>query len=137
MNEQPEPREEWDLAAVAQAEQIEPKPWYLSRSLIGVLVVAAAQLARLAGWDVDTQALTDALVDLITLIGLVLAYVGRVKATRPISRKQVLPGVRLPGPDVDIVKLRKPVPSETEHSAERNEGHRSGADEARDTWLGH
>ncbi len=72
---------------------IQPKPWWQSRALIGAAVIAAAQGFRLAGWEVDTQATTEAIVSGLTLLGAALAWWGRVRATQPISRHQIAPGI--------------------------------------------
>ncbi len=69
-----------------------PKPWWQSRAIIGALVIVAAQGLRLTGWEIDTEALTDALLNALTLVGAALAWWGRVQATRPISRR-VAPGL--------------------------------------------
>lgn len=69
-----------------------PKPWWHSRAIIGALVVVATQGLRFTGWEIDTEALTDALISALTLVGAALAWWGRVQATRPISRR-VAPGV--------------------------------------------
>lgn len=69
-----------------------PKAWWQSRAIIGALVIVAAQGLRLTGWEIDTEALTDALLNALTLVGAALAWWGRVQATRPISRR-VAPGL--------------------------------------------
>ncbi|MBK8638047.1 MAG: hypothetical protein IPN92_07055 [Chromatiaceae bacterium] len=69
-----------------------PKAWWQSRAIIGALVVVAAQGLRLTGWEIDTEALTDALLNALSLLGAALAWWGRVQATRPISRR-VAPGL--------------------------------------------
>lgn len=69
-----------------------PKPWWQSRAIIGALVIVAAQGLRLTGWEIDTEALTDALLNALILVGAALAWWGRVQATRPISRR-VAPGL--------------------------------------------
>jgi hypothetical protein len=45
------------------------KPWWHSRAIIGALVVVAAQGLRFTGWEIDTEALTDALISALTLVG--------------------------------------------------------------------
>ncbi len=68
------------------------KPWWLSRAIVGAIIVFLAQIARLAGLEIDSAALTDVVLDAVTILGAALAWWGRVKATRPISRR-VAPGV--------------------------------------------
>jgi len=70
-----------------------PKPWWASKTIIGAIVVIAAQGARLAGWEVDTSALTNEVLTAVSLLGGALAWWGRVKAERPISRRRIAPGV--------------------------------------------
>lgn len=70
------------------------KPWWQSRAIWGALIVFIAQLARLVEIDVDVEGMTDAALSIATLVGAVLAWYGRLQATRPVSRTQVLPGVR-------------------------------------------
>jgi hypothetical protein len=94
-------RSEWDLAAVIAAEVGKPKPWYLSRTLIGLLVLLASQAAKGAGLEIESEALTDAIVTGLDLLGAGLVWWGRVAATRPISRRAVLPGVVLGGGAAD------------------------------------
>jgi len=81
-----------------------PKPWWQSRAIIGAVVVVVAQGVRLAGWEVDSQATTDAITSGLTVIGAALAWWGRVKATKPISRRRVAPGI---GRDDPIVRPSK------------------------------
>jgi hypothetical protein len=75
---------------------INEKPWWQSRAIIGAIVVVAAQAARLAGFETDTALVTELVIDGATIAGAALAWVGRVRAERPISRKQIAPGIRLP-----------------------------------------
>lgn len=89
-------------AATAPALEPVTKPWWQSRAIIGALVIVAAQGLRLTGLEINTEALTDAIVSALTLLGAALAWWGRVQASQPISRR-VAPGVgsddplRLPG----------------------------------------
>ncbi len=100
----PDARDDWDLAAVIAAELGKPKPWWQSRGMWGAFMVLVAQVARGFGLEIDSAALTDAVLSGITLLGLGLAWWGRVKATRPISLRDVAPGLHLgaadaPAPD--------------------------------------
>lgn len=85
----------WDLGEVIAAELGKPKPWWQSRTLVGALMVMVAQVAKLAGLEVDSAAVTDAVLSGITLLGAALAWWGRVKASRPISRRALAPGLRV------------------------------------------
>lgn len=70
-------------------ELLDPKPWYRSKTIVGLIVAALAKLAEQVapGWSVDTAALTDLVLELIQYGGLVLAWYGRVVAERPIRRR--------------------------------------------------
>lgn len=70
------------------------KPWWQSRTIWGALIVLIAQLARLVEIDVDVESLTDAALSVATLIGALLAWWGRLQAAQPVSRVQMLPGIR-------------------------------------------
>lgn len=66
---------------------IEPspaKPWWQSRTILGALVVMLAQVARLAGLEIDSAALTDVLLGLAELAGAALTLYGRLRATQPV-----------------------------------------------------
>jgi hypothetical protein len=88
----------WDLGEIIAAELGKPKPWWQSRGMWGALMVLVAQGAQMAGLEIDSAALTDAVLSGITLLGAVLAWWGRVKATRPISRRDVAPGLSVGAP---------------------------------------
>jgi hypothetical protein len=75
----------------------EPKPWWQSRAIIGSLITAAASLAALAGYALDVPATTELVLGLAGLVGSALAWWGRVRASRPISKTQVAPGLTLGG----------------------------------------
>jgi len=68
------------------------KPWYLSKTVWGALIVIAATLLRLTGYDVseaDLQTIVDPVINVIsntmTAIGAVMALVGRFKANKQIK----------------------------------------------------
>jgi hypothetical protein len=75
----------------------DPKPWWQSRAIIGSLITAAASLAALAGYALDVPATTELVLGLAGLVGSALTWWGRVRASRPISRTQVAPGLTLGG----------------------------------------
>ena len=68
---------------------IEEKPWWQSRTIIGALVVVLAQALRISGYEVDSAALTQLILDSMSLLGAALAMWGRVKANAPISKRVV------------------------------------------------
>lgn len=75
-------------------QQTDEKPWWQSRTIWGSIIVVVAQLGRLVEIDVDVEGLTDAVLSIATLLGAVMAWWGRMQAAQPVSRAQVLPGVR-------------------------------------------
>jgi hypothetical protein len=70
-------------------------PWWQSRAIWGSLVTVFASLAAMVGWTVDIEATVELIMVALTLAGGVASWWGRVQATRPISKTQVLPGVTL------------------------------------------
>lgn len=73
-----------------------PKPWYLSRAVIGILVSVIAVITERMGWIVDADTLTTLAVQIAEVAGLALALVGTVRRRAPIDASLVAPGVRLP-----------------------------------------
>lgn len=65
------------------------KPWWLSRTIVGVVGVVI--VSALGGRNVDASAITDFLMQAIELGFMALAIWGRIRADRPIAP------VRLPG----------------------------------------
>ena len=72
------------------------KPWYLSRSVIGILVSLIAVIAERLGWTVNANELTSLLVQLAEVGGLALAFVGTVRRRATIDSSLVAPGLRYP-----------------------------------------
>lgn len=73
----------------------EQKPWWQSRTFWGLAVSAAAQIAGRFGYELDANLATEIALDLASLAGLAFAWLGRVRATRLISRTRVAPGIDL------------------------------------------
>jgi hypothetical protein len=73
----------------------EPKPWWTSRGVIGSVVTVASSLAALAGWSIDQGSTTELALGLVSLAGGAMAWWGRARAVRPISKRAVLPGLTL------------------------------------------
>lgn len=71
------------------------KPWYLSRSVVGILVSMAALAANFWGWEIDVEEAT-------TLAfgagGLLVALVGTLRRRAPIDGSAIAPGVRYQRP---------------------------------------
>jgi peptidoglycan hydrolase-like protein with peptidoglycan-binding domain len=92
-----------------------PKPWYLSRSIIGLLATIAAGLLGRSGYLVDAGELTNVLLQIVEAGGLVLAFVGTVRRRVPIDNGAAAPGLRLPS-------RANPVPAEREADSEHLRG---------------
>lgn len=68
----------------------ETKPWYQSRAIIGALVAILAGLLGLFGIDlsdIDQAELTTLAMNLFAIGGGLLAFYGRVKATKQVRFK--------------------------------------------------
>lgn len=63
---------------------MDPKPWFLSKTVIGGIVAIAAGLARAAGMEVDDASLGGVLEGAAAIVGGALSIYGRIKAERPI-----------------------------------------------------
>lgn len=76
---------------------VEPpeKPWWQSRTIIGTLVSSAAIIAGVIGFELDADQVTELAVAGAALAGNILAWYGRVKASKVINTRKVLPGVTL------------------------------------------
>lgn len=122
-----------DIGQILQQIATEPKPWWRSRTIIGLLVVVIAQIIRAAGhYEVDTAALADAVSAGLDIVGLALAWWGRVAASRPISRA-VLPGVG--DPDRAVVHDVQPAPQAAAGPGQRIAGGAvGGRDDPRGIW---
>ena len=65
------------------------KPWYLSATLLGIVASGAALFAGRYGLELDRDELTALLLQGVELGGLVVAFVGRVRATAAIDPRPV------------------------------------------------
>lgn len=77
------------------------KPWWASRTVLGLLATVLAGLANRAGWEISNDQITPILLHAVELGGLALAAWGTVRRSAPIDPTLVarLPGgraVRLP-----------------------------------------
>lgn len=84
-----------------------PKPWYLSRSILGILATFIAGYLSKSGYLVDAGELTNVILQVVEAGGLVLALVGTVRNRATIDSSLVAPGLRLP-------PRAHPVPAERE-----------------------
>lgn len=73
----------------------EKKPWWHSRAIWGSLMVVVAQIARMFDVAIDVEAWTNTALDLVTMVGAVMAWYGRVRADAPIDMKRIAPGIEL------------------------------------------
>ena len=69
------------------------KPWYLSKSIIGALIVIVATVLGLLGQQSTADAVTaesagvsEVITSVIALIGAVVAIYGRVKASAKLTK---------------------------------------------------
>lgn len=77
------------VSDLVSADSLQPKPWWRSRTLIGVLVAAIASTAAVIApqLEIDRAALAEHLAFAGQMIGLGLAWWGRLQADRPIRRR--------------------------------------------------
>lgn len=87
-----------------------PKPWYLSRAVVGILVATAALVANFWGIEIDVEEATTLVVG---IGGLVMAFVGTIRRSSPIDPTLIAPGVRYPTGATKVP---------TERGADRPEG---------------
>ena len=68
--------------------EIEPKPWWQSKTIWGAIAVLLAMIADQAGIDIGgSEGASDLLWKGVEFAGAVLAVVGRVKAKHSIGKK--------------------------------------------------
>ena len=65
------------------------KPWWSSRTLLGLVASAMALIVSRWGWQVDGEHLTQLLTEAVQFGGLVLAFWGTVRRAGPIDRTLV------------------------------------------------
>lgn len=76
--------------------ETDTKPWWQSKTKIGILVSSVAAILGLFGVVVDAGVITDVAFGVAVLVGNWYASYGRNTADTPIDKKLVLPGLRLP-----------------------------------------
>ena len=74
-----------------------PKPWWQSRAIWGLIATIVAGFASRYGFEVDSEGLTNVLLQIVEVGGLALALFGTVRRTQPLDSTLVAPGLRLPG----------------------------------------
>lgn len=75
----------------------ETKPWWQSKTKIGILASSVTVIAGIFGVVLDAGMVTEVTFGLITLAANLYASRARNSADTPIDTKQVLPGLRLKG----------------------------------------
>lgn len=79
-----------------------PKPWWQSRAIWGLIATIVAGAAQRYGYEVDSEGLTNVLLQIIEVVGLALAVFGTVRRRQPLDPTLVAPGLRLPGRAVGV-----------------------------------
>ena len=66
-----------------------PKPWWTSRTILGLAASGMALIVSRWGWQVDDEHLTQLLTEAVQFGGLVLAFWGTVRRAGPIDQTLV------------------------------------------------
>lgn len=61
------------------------KPWYTSRTILASIAVVVAQSLALTGIDVDSGMLTEVAVQVVSLVGGLIAVYGRFAADKRVA----------------------------------------------------
>jgi hypothetical protein len=85
--------------------ELEAKPWWASRTIIGAAAVFLGMALRASGIDLLNEELTALLTILLEAGGATLAVYGRVKARKQIKR--VTPGGKY-NPHAEVRRAKKP-----------------------------
>ena len=83
----------------------ETKPWWQSRTIIGVIVLLLAQVLKLLKVDIVNEELTQIVTLSLDAIGGFLAIYGRVRARKAIKR--TTPGGKY-NPHAEVRRAKKP-----------------------------
>jgi hypothetical protein len=78
-----------------QDEMLPPKPWWLSRGIVGPVIAATAMGAQAVGVDADVSTLLNGALDFLMVAGIALGWWGRVEAKAPIDMSKIFPGISL------------------------------------------
>ena len=76
---------------------VKGKPWWLSRGAWGPVVAMLGMIFSAVGVELDASVVVEGILYLVTFAGVLLGWWGRMDASEAIDKRQVLPGVRLPG----------------------------------------
>ena len=82
-----------------ETETLPPKPWWESRTQVGVLVSSVAIALAWAGIQIDAAGLTELILLAAALAANARTWWGRVEANRPVDKTLVAPGIRIPWTD--------------------------------------
>ena len=85
--------------------ELEAKPWWASRTIIGAAAVFLGMALRTSGVDILNEELTALLTVLLEAGGATLAVVGRIKARKAIRRTK--PGGEY-NPHAEVRRAKKP-----------------------------
>jgi hypothetical protein len=85
--------------------EVESKPWWMSRTIIGAFAVFLGMALRASGIDILNEELTPLLTIVLEAGGATLAVYGRVKARQAIKR--VTPGGRF-NPNAEVRRAKRP-----------------------------
>ena len=66
-----------------------PKPWWTSRTILGLLATILALVAGRFGWEVNDGDLVGVLTQMVEVAGLLVAFWGTVRRAGPIDRTLV------------------------------------------------
>jgi hypothetical protein len=85
--------------------ELEAKPWWASRTIIGAFAVFLGMALRASGIDLLNEELTALLTVLLEAGGATLAVVGRIKARKAIRRTK--PGGEY-NPQAEVRRAKRP-----------------------------
>lgn len=74
---------------------IDEKPWWQSRAIIGSLITVLASLLGIIGYTLNVPLATELALSIGTLVGGALSWYGRIKAEKLIDKRAVLPGLSI------------------------------------------
>ena len=83
----------------------ETKPWWQSRTILGIVIMVAAQVLKYLKVDLANEELTQIVYLLAETLGASLAIYGRVKARKAIKR--TTPGGKY-NPHAEVRRAKKP-----------------------------
>lgn len=82
------------------------KPWWQSRTILGLIISGLSMIANAAGLSIDAGLLTEIVTQGAAFVGLMVAWYGRINAEVPVDAAQVAPGMRLPARPARAARVR-------------------------------